>query len=219
MKNAPARLGLQISASVPNVHGPKRNHHSSVLPFPFASTSTCFIPIHCRDARTATSRPVATAPTYLCNAQSQTLPVMAPSSAFVGEKPATSYDAFIITGFWRLVTRTQAPSSKPFPSIIPLSEPPTAGSSRPHNTRQWEMYAQLISVMVLITIITGTRLLTRLCKKDLKWGLDDWAIILALGFALGFCGVRIKMTRSGGAGKRMYDARYTELEIFIQVSR
>lgn len=35
-------------------------------------------------------------------------------------------------------------------------------------------------LMTLITLITGARLSLRLFRKDLKFGFDDWAIIVAL---------------------------------------
>ena len=111
------------------------------------------------------------------------------------------------------------PSSNPSGSHHPPIIPVKGSEPRPHDSRQWEMYAQLSSVMILMVLITITRLLLRLCKKELRWGLDDWTIGVALGLAMGYCGLRIELTRYGGAGKHTYDATYAEYEEFFAVSQ
>jgi len=45
---------------------------------------------------------------------------------------------------------------------------------------QGRIIATMTVLMTLITLITGARLSLRLFRKDLKFGFDDWAIIVAL---------------------------------------
>ena len=66
---------------------------------------------------------------------------------------------------------------------------PVLASSRKSSTdsdalnsdnHQGRIIATMTVLMTLITLITGARLSLRLFRKDLKFGLDDWAIIVAL---------------------------------------
>jgi hypothetical protein len=73
--------------------------------------------------------------------------------------------------------------------ILPRHGLPILESSRKSNTdsdalnsdnHQGQIVATMTVLMTLITLITGARLSLRLFRKDLKFGLDDWAIIVAL---------------------------------------
>lgn len=96
------------------------------------------------------------------------------NSALWGEPPNSERDYQIIRGLF-------------FFYKIPLSTDPGLGfPTHLHappdyhfETRGPGVIAGLVVAIVLSFLITGTRLLLRSCRKDLRWGLDDWVIIPA----------------------------------------
>ena len=71
--------------------------------------------------------------------------------------------------------------------------------------------------IVLLTLITSARLTLRYFRKDLKWGPDDYAILLGLGGVVSWFGLAIAKVQVGGAGKHVYDITYSELDWFVDV--
>ena len=129
---------------------------------------------------------------------------------------------------------------------FPLSTDPGLGvPTRQHappgyrfETRGPGVIAGLVVAILLSFLITGTRLLLRSCRKDLRWGLDDWVIIpavvglwvdqisqsssrLIMRVQLGtmsWMGCQIAMVTHGGVGKHIWDVSYEELYWFFRVS-
>lgn len=95
-------------------------------------------------------------------------------SAFYGTPPATEDDLWIIIGIYRFVGLTGKVD-------------PTKGihlwAPKPPNYvfESWGDRAIRTSaaVIVLMVLITGSRLVLRATRRDLRWGPDDWVIIPA----------------------------------------
>ena len=140
------------------------------------------------------------------------------ASAFTGQKPASAFDALVIEGFWRLAKskdhklRPSPPGAHP--PVIPVKKPPNPNN----DSRAWEIYAGMGALIALTILITGTRLLLRLMKKELRWGKDDWAIIVGTAFILVYASLSIEAARIGGAGKHIYNVTYRELNNYWFVS-
>ena len=134
-------------------------------------------------------------------------------SALLGHPANTPEDTAIIRGFFQLSTSMPASQALSPSATIPVKTPPGAR----HDSRQAGLIASMAVLMSLVTVITGTRLSLRLFRKDLKWGLDDWAIILGLVGVLAWCSLVLALATVGGAGKHMYDLTYAEFEEFISV--
>ena len=95
-------------------------------------------------------------------------------SALVGHPPANQDDFWIIKGFLR---QSGLPDKKIHPEKgLPIHKPPHASDDE-QGTR---LMVGMCVAMVLIVMITVTRLSLRWFRKDLKWGLDDWMLIPAL---------------------------------------
>lgn len=95
-------------------------------------------------------------------------------SAFYGTPPATEDDLWIIIGIYRLVGLTgKVDPTKGLPLLVP--KPPN------YVFESWGDRAIRTSaaVIVLMVLITGSRLVLRATRRDLRWGPDDWVIIPA----------------------------------------
>ena len=135
------------------------------------------------------------------------------NSALVGQMPANEHDRLIVEGFWRVTLKHFEPGEPPHPPLVPTLMPPGAS----HRSRQGEIIAEMTVVLFIIIVITGTRLLLRLCRKELRWGADDWAISVAAAMSITFSVYTIVQTQTAGAGKHLYDTTYTELDNFVSV--
>ena len=65
-------------------------------------------------------------------------------------------------------------------------------------------------IIPLVFLITVARLSLRAFRKDLRWGLDDWVIILGAIGVFGWTGLVIGVAKVGGGGKHMWDLTYHE---------
>lgn len=96
------------------------------------------------------------------------------TSAFYGTPPVTEDDLYIIKGIYRLVGLTGRVDPK---KGIPLKvkKPPN------YVFESWGQRAIKTSaaIIVLMVLITGSRLVLRATRRDLRWGMDDWVIIPA----------------------------------------
>ena len=136
-------------------------------------------------------------------------------SALLGTPAVTQHDREIVEGVWRLIQNHLGPGGPKHPPLIPTGPvPPNA----PHDTNTNSIIAQWCVVIVIIIALTGTRLALRLCRKDLKWGLDDVAITIASVMGLCYCAWPMVATRIAGVGKHKYDVTYQEYETFFSVS-
>ena len=120
-------------------------------------------------------------------------------SALVGLPPANQNDWYIVRGFYR---GYEVPNTNPDIGIPLLAAPPV-------------VYSVLI---LLFVTITSVRLALRFFKKDLRWGLDDYAIIFGASGAITWLAIAIAKVLVGGAGRHIYDITYEELNLFIDVS-
>ena len=136
-------------------------------------------------------------------------------SARLGHPPSTQRDKDIIKGFFFLATGMPLSQAEEKSAIIPVVEPPNA----PYDSRSWETIVAMGVLMGLVIVITGTRLSLRLFRKELKWGLDDWAIIIGLVGVLAWCSLGIGIATVGKGGKHLYDLTYVDFENFISVCR
>lgn len=132
-------------------------------------------------------------------------------SALLGHPPNTEDDQWIVRGFYRVSGIPDAAWNKT--SIIPVMELPNA----PHNSRETGLIVSSAVIITLATLITGTRLSLRLFRKDLRWGLDDWAIILGYLGVIAWVGVLLAAAIYGGAGKHLYDLTYAEFNTYLSV--
>lgn len=126
-------------------------------------------------------------------------------TALLGHPPATEEDVNIIRGFFT-VTGMPATQAGPAMSIIPVLTPPNA----PHDTRAGSLLAAMGIVIPLVFTITGARLSLRCFRRGLRWGLDDWVIILGAIGVFGWAGLVIGVAKAGGGGKHMWDLTYHE---------
>ena len=102
---------------------------------------------------------------------------MAPPSALVGKPPLTPDDATIIAGVQLLYVKGL---KHPDPSKglkLPVKPPPPG---TPHEDLGGAQIAGAVIGAVLMLSFTVTRLVIRALHRNLKFGADDWAIIVAL---------------------------------------
>ena len=134
-------------------------------------------------------------------------------SALVGDPPANQNDFFIVRGFYRGFDLPLANYSEGIPL---LKAPPGAPHGQNLGPRIIASYSVLLFLLVTIT---SARLALRYFKKTLKWGPDDYAIILGASAACTWFAITIAMVFVGGSGKHIYDVTYVEFNWFIDVSR
>lgn len=97
------------------------------------------------------------------------------TSAPFGSPPATDDDLWIVKGLIRLF---QIPPGKLDPAKgfhLGVHPPP----NYKFQNRGPGLIVSTVIVIVLITLITGGRLVLRWKRRDLRWGPDDWMIIPA----------------------------------------
>ena len=135
-------------------------------------------------------------------------------SALLGQPPNNENDALIILGWWKLLYGSNPPPPG-YPSTIPAPVPPHA----PHDSLQPYVIGTSALIIFLTTLITGTRLFLRIYRRELRWGADDWAILLGASGVVVFFGLTLAVGIKGGAGKHMYDTTYDEYAFLFMVSR
>jgi hypothetical protein len=95
-------------------------------------------------------------------------------SAIYGHPPNNQRDVLIVQGLFRFYgLPKRLDPARGMPGKIP--EPPNYR----FETRGPGMIVGFSVAILLSFLITGTRLLLRGVRKDLRWGLDDWVIIPA----------------------------------------
>lgn len=132
-------------------------------------------------------------------------------SALLGHPPNNLDDSYIVKGFFRSNGIPDAAWNSS--SIIPIFAPPGA----PHDSRKMGLIVSCTVVITLLTLITGTRLSLRLFRKDLRWGADDWAIIVGFLGVVSWVGIALAAAVDAGAGRRLYDLTYAEFNTYLSV--
>lgn len=95
-------------------------------------------------------------------------------SALYGTPPATEDDLWIVKGVYRVVGLTG--------KVDPQKGLPLRAKKPPNYVfESWGDHAIRASaaLIVLMVLMTGSRLVLRATRHDLRWGLDDWVIIPA----------------------------------------
>ena len=91
----------------------------------------------------------------------------------MGQVPNNQEDYWIVKGIFRRLNVKNVDPAKGV-SIVP---------SRPFNDRYEGRGPGIIAAnslcIILIILITGARLLTRALHRGLRWGWDDWMILVA----------------------------------------
>lgn len=103
------------------------------------------------------------------------------SSALIGQPPSTVEDYWIVKGILASLGSHADPAQG---VLIPPARPPNAH----FETQSPQIVAADSVCMVLVILITGSRLLIRALHHGLKWGWDDWFMIVASVGVLGSWG-------------------------------
>lgn len=85
-----------------------------------------------------------------------------PGSAYYGHEPLNDHDRHLMQGLFG--------PKVPKPLVLPPGEPVSQSRG---------MVIGLIFAIIIITTVTGARLLTRILRKGQVFGWDDWIIIPA----------------------------------------
>ncbi|KAI0125597.1 hypothetical protein BJ170DRAFT_439467 [Xylariales sp. AK1849] len=130
------------------------------------------------------------------------------SSAFVGQPPNTQRDYYIVRGFLLTVGLSNVDPSLGY----------TRGAAKPYDgftytSRQPGILVGLSIVIVAIVISTVTRLALRISMSQMKFGLDDWATIVAAAMGITYTACQIIMATRGG-GNHIWDATYEDYNVF-----
>ena len=131
-------------------------------------------------------------------------------SALIGYPPANQNDWYIVRGFYRATGVSRSPDH----GIPSLKAKPGAPHAHSHGAQD---IATNSVIIILLTLITSARLSLRYFRKDLRWGPDDYAIILGLAGVVSWFSLGIAKVQVGGAGKHMSDITYDELNRFVEV--
>ena len=138
-------------------------------------------------------------------------------SALIGHLPNTEHDALVIKGYWKVVLaqsgRTLPPGN--ITATIPVMVPPGA----PHDNHIPYAVAAPAVVIVLTTVLTGTRLGLRIFRPELRWGGDDWAILVGALGTVAWFGLMLAVPLHAGATKHLWDITYYEYARFYSVRR
>lgn len=100
------------------------------------------------------------------------LPKAAPS-AFVGQPPNNRRDYYIIKGLLRMVGMEDANPMMGY--VFAARAPP----GYVHETRVPQILTGLVIVMLAMFIPTALRLVLRVREERMRFGSDDWAILIA----------------------------------------
>lgn len=133
-------------------------------------------------------------------------------SALLGQPPATQNDYWTIRGTFRTakIPYTDETIKAGFKWVKIPPNPP-------HDNRTAHIYGAMAVVIVLVTLITWTRIFLRYWRKELRFGSDDWAIILAWMGVMVYLGITIGLAKVAGAGYHMYDITYENWDNYTKV--
>ncbi|KAL9035562.1 MAG: hypothetical protein Q9214_006522 [Letrouitia sp. 1 TL-2023] len=133
-------------------------------------------------------------------------------SALLGQPPATQNDYWVIRGTFRYMklSYTDETINAGFKWVKIPPNPP-------HDNRTAHIYGAMAVVIVLVTLITWTRIFLRYWKKELRFGADDWVIILAWVGVMVYMGITIGLAKVAGAGYHMYDITYENWDNYTKV--
>ncbi|KAI4113136.1 MAG: hypothetical protein LQ345_005818 [Seirophora villosa] len=128
-------------------------------------------------------------------------------SAFIGQPPLTEDDRWIVKGALMAAGLVTADPSKGL-KLRPARPPP---DQYRFETRGPAIIAVSSVVIVIMFLVTVTRLLVRKLRKELKFGLDDWLMVPALILGMMWPVLQICAVKYAGGGKHLYDVTYHEI--------
>jgi uncharacterized membrane protein YedE/YeeE len=94
-------------------------------------------------------------------------------SAFIGRSPSNQRDYYIVKGLLRMVGMKDA---NPMMGYFLAARPPLEYQ---HESRVFGVQIGLVIVMVLIVLPTAVRLVLRARKEHMRFGWDDWTLLVA----------------------------------------
>jgi hypothetical protein len=94
-------------------------------------------------------------------------------SAFIGQPPSSQRDYYIVKGLLRTVGMRDA---NPMMGYFLAARPPV---DYVHESRVVGVQVGLVVVMLSIALPTTVRLVLRARKEQMRFGWDDWAILVA----------------------------------------
>lgn len=98
---------------------------------------------------------------------------MSNSSAILGNPPNNQDDFFIVRGIFRSVGLFSANASRGWITV------PKEPAGYVYETKQPGIIAGMVVVILLISIVTATRLALRYYSAKMVFGSDDWVILAA----------------------------------------
>ncbi|KAI9147270.1 integral membrane protein [Paramyrothecium foliicola] len=141
---------------------------------------------------------------------------MAQGSAIVGTPPNTDRDLRIVRGlYWRFGFTDVDPR---LGYVLAAREPDVPTTS----SRQPGVIGGMVVVVLAIVVPTVARLIVRGRNKNLRFGLDDWAIIVAAIVAAQYPILQLVAAVKGKGGRHVWEATYEnhqELSYYLGVSR
>ena len=136
-----------------------------------------------------------------------------PDSALFGHPPVTEHDYDTVKAIGRVLGVYPGPMdpSKGFPQLAAPAGSPDPYIGGPN-------FAANIAVLVLVVLVTTTRLMLRAFRHELKLGWDDWAIIPAvLAFAC-WSTTQLILYTKGRVGHHMWTNTYEQVYVFNTAS-
>lgn len=112
--------------------------------------------------------------TMSTNATSSWVPHNNMSSAHIGEPPNTQRDWYIVRGLLRLIGMNDADPANGYVVAVTASD-----TGADYRSKRPAVIAGLITILVAITVVTGSRIALRASMSHMRFGADDWATIAA----------------------------------------
>ncbi|KAL9595400.1 MAG: hypothetical protein Q9219_006475 [cf. Caloplaca sp. 3 TL-2023] len=128
-----------------------------------------------------------------------------PPSALVGQPPLTADDKTIVHGWQVLFGMGKMDPSKG----LTIVKPPPPGVAQDSAGPQIAVGCAIS--LALMALFTGTRLALRAGNRNLVWGMDDWAIIIATLIAMTVPILYCYKLVNAGAGQHVWHVTYWEL--------
>ncbi|TEA21426.1 hypothetical protein C8034_v004291 [Colletotrichum sidae] len=139
------------------------------------------------------------------------LPV-AGQSAFVGQPPATQHDYYIVKGLFRMTGMVDA---NPMLGYFLSAKAP---EGYVHETRLPNVLTGLIFVVLAIVVPTVGRVALRCRGSNMRFGWDDWTIIVAALLALVYPITQIISLAVGGAAVHQWEVTYEQYNFGMVVA-
>ncbi|KAI9838415.1 MAG: hypothetical protein M1837_002498 [Sclerophora amabilis] len=133
-------------------------------------------------------------------------------SALYGTPPNTEKDYWVAKALLTQAGKVKADAS--LGAILPPFRP----EDYVYHSRGPALKGLLASMISIVIIITGARLMMRRLSARMKFGADDWMIIPAAVFVIAWLADVIAMVNYGCAGKHKFDCTYEELYVHTALS-